>query len=365
MSKSNKSASELSTRQYGSILKKSMLFNLALPLIALPAYAGSSRLTPSNAPIVQVNTVNMSNHLFTAVGQHLRNSDLANKATMPVSSVMYGTSLWGSGYYGQAKLKDRPNSKGIEPESMGGIVAMDKKLNPHTTWGIGYQYDNSDIDGYKRKTKTYTNTGFIYANYSPSNMFVNGIVSYGRSTLKGKNFAWRDSYGERERIKHNVFKGKYHADIWGMQGLTGYKYALQMVDMTPQVGLRYNYIRRHGYNDGTDQQISGKNMDIFTGVIGVTLSKDLYWHDCLKFRPELYGGMTYDFISDRDNAVVWTSDGDRYVIDGKRLNKIGYQVGAGITSELTEKLSLNIGYNGNFRKHFHDNTGILGLSYAM
>lgn len=354
MSKNNKSALELSDGQYVSILRKSMLLNLALPLLAVPAYAEINPLAPSNAPVVQVNTVNMSNHLFAAVGQHLRNGDLANKATMPVNSVLYGTSLWGSGYYGQSKLKDRSHSKGIEPESMGGIVAMDKKLTPHMKMGIGYQYDNTDIDGYKRKTDTDTNTGFIYAEYQPNAMFINGIVSYGRSSLKGKNFALGDN-----------IRGKYHADLWGMQGLTGYKFTTHWADMTPQMGLRYNYIKRHGYNDGADQQVSGKNMDIFTGVIGLTLSKDLYWHDCLKMRPELYGGMTYDFISDRDKAVVWAPKYGRYVVDGKRLNEIGYQVGAGITSELTEKLSLNIGYNGSFRKDFHDNTGIIGLSYTM
>lgn len=354
MLRKTKYISVMPNRQSGSTLKKSILFNLALPLLALPAYAEVNPLAPSNAPVVQINTVNMSNHLFAAVGQHLRNGDLANKATMPVSSVMHGMSLWGSGYYGQAKLDDRSHSKGIEPESMGGIVAIDKKLTPHMKMGIGYQYDNTDIDGYKRKTDTDTNTGFIYAEYQPNAMFVNGIVSYGRSTLKGKNFALKDS-----------IRGKYHADLWGMQGLTGYKFSTHMLDMTPQMGLRYNYIKRHGYNDGAEQQISGKNMDIFTGVLGLALSKDLYWHECLKLRPEVYGGLTYDFISDRDKAVVWTSQGERYVIDGKRLNKIGYQIGAGITSELTERLSFNIGYLGNFRKNFHDNSGIMGLSYAM
>ena len=353
MLKYTKSASGLLKRQYGSVLKKCMLNALALT-VALPVYAADNPTAPSNAPVTQVVTTNMNNHLFAAVNNQLRGSSLGRKSGMSVDNMWHGMSVWADTYYGYTKLDNRPDTYGFDIDGMGGIIGMEKQLSSHVKMGAGYQYDAADISGHKRKTKAKSNTGFIYAEYQPNAMFLNGIIAYGQSTYRDKNHAPAET-----------IRGKYHADMFSMQTLTGYKYAWHAMDITPQMGLRYNYIKRHGYKDGADQYVSGKNMDIFTGIAGLAISKDLYWHECLKFRPELYGGLSYDFVSNRDNAIVNVAGGEDYVVKGKRLNRMGFQVGAGITSELTEQLLMNVSYLGNFRQDFYDNSGLIGLSYKM
>ncbi len=354
MLKYTKSALGFLTHRYGSVLKKCTLLNLSMLAAALPAYAENNPATPSNAPVTQVVTTNMNNHLFEAINKQLRSSDLGHKSTTSSNNMWHGVSVWADTYYGYTKLDNRPDTYGFDIDGMGGIVGVEKQMTAHMKMGAGYQYDAADVDGHKRKNKARSNTGFIYAEYQPNAMFLNGMIAYGQSTYRDKN-----------KAPVKTIRGKYHADMLSMQTLTGYKYSWSQIDLTPQMGLRYNYIKRHGYKDGADQYVSGKNMDIFTGLLGVNISKDLYWHECLKFRPELYGGLSYDFVSNRDNAIVNVAGGENYVVKGKRLNRMGFQIGAGVTSELSEKLTMNLSYLGNFRQDFYDNSGLLGLSYAL
>lgn len=354
MLKYTKSALGLLKHQYSSVLMKCTVLNLALAITSLPANAADNQTAPSNAPVTQVVTTNMNNHLFKTIYNNLRDSDLEHNSSVSSKNMWNGMSVWADTYYGYTKLDNRPNTNGFDIDSMGGIIGVEKQITAHMKMGAGYQYDAADISSHKRKNKAKSNTGFIYAEYQPNAMFLNGIIAYGQSSYRDKNHAPAET-----------IRGKYHADMFSMQGLTGYKYTLYAMDMTPQIGLRYNYIKRHGYKDGADQYVSGKNMDIFTGLMGINISKDLYWHECLKFRPELYGGLSYDFVSNRDNAIVNVAGGEGYVVKGKRLNRMGFQISAGVTSELTEKLTINLSYFGNFRQDFYDNSGILGLSYAM
>lgn len=354
MLKYTKSALGFLRRQYSSVLLKCTVLNLAVAIAAIPAKAADNPAMPSNAPVTQVVTTNMNNHLFGAINKQLRGSDLGHIIKTPVNNMWHGMTVWTDTYYGYTKLDNRPDTHGFDIDGMGGIVGIEKQMTAHMKMGAGYQYDAADIDGHKRKNKARSNTGFIYAEYQPNAMFLNGMIAYGQSTYRDKNHA---------PVK--TIRGKYHADMLSMQTLTGYKYSWSQIDLTPQMGLRYNYIKRHGYKDGADQYVSGKNMDIFTGLLGVNISKDLYWHECLKFRPELYGGLSYDFVSNRDNAIVNVAGGENYVVKGKRLNRMGFQIGAGVTSELTEKLTMNLSYLGNFRQDFYDNSGLLGLSYAL
>ena len=107
-------------------------------------------------------------------------------------------------------------------------------------------------------------------------------------------------------------------------------------------------------------------MDFFTGVLGFKLGKDLYYNmNCNVMRPEIYLGITYDFVSDRDNAIVNLGNGSSYAINGKRLDRMGYEMGAGVTAELNDKWTGSLSYLGDLRNHYQNHSGMLTLSYAF
>ena len=233
-------------------------------------------------------------------------------------------------------------------------MIIDKKLTSAVKVGVGYQFDNSDVDGFRRDVDVDTNTAFVYTEYKPSKWFVNGVASRNWSTFK-----------EKKKALGETFKAKYHADTYALQGLTGYEFITEYGDITPMGGLRYNHIRRHGYKDTATQVVSGKDIDVLTAVAGVKIAKDGYGIGCHLFRPEAYVGVTYDLVSDRDNAVVNLANGASYTVYGKRLNRFGVEAGVGLTAELTDKLSANINYMGGFRKDYQNHTGMIGLKYAF
>lgn len=408
MLKYSKSALGLLNAQYRSVLKKCLLLNFGLMILALPAQAAETELgdliasiggtsnnvqtadawgsgddfsnptsqqladkimaesttnpeetkdaltalAPSDAPITQEVTLNANNRMFTAVGNHLRNANMSVKDNMTMKKNDNGISLWTDGYYGYSKLKKHGSHNGFSADSWGMVIGMDKQLGHSAKIGAGYQFDHTKIDSSNRDNKVYTNTGFIYGEYKPNAWFINAIAAYNHG-----------SYHEKKRPFGETYKDRYHADTFGMQTLTGYEYTGKYMDLTPQMGLRYNYIRRHGYVDTAGQDVSGKNLDTFSGLIGLKISDDLYGFNCLPMRPEMYLGMTYDFVSNRDNAIVELTNGSSYAIHGKRLDRFGYEVGAGVTVDLTEKFAMNLNYLGGLRAHYQNHTALLGMKY--
>lgn len=155
----------------------------------------------------------------------------------------------------------------MEGLSRGVISGGDKKLDNHVKVGVGFQYNDSDIDGFRRELEVDTLTGFIYGEYRPSDWFINGAFSYGRSDYKEKKYA----FGKK-------FENKYDADTYSMQVLTGYEFKY----VTPEVGARYYHIKRYGYEDGMGQKVSVSNMDSLRGVLGLSSS-----HEFGIFIPEV------------------------------------------------------------------------------
>lgn len=151
-------------------------------------------------------------------------------------------------------------------------------------------------------------------------------------------------------------KDNYSAEVFSMQALTGYDFKY----VTPEIGTRYYRIKRHGYDDSIGQSVSGKNMDLLRGVAGLRMS-----HEYGIFKPEIYAGVTYDFISDEDFAVVSLPNGSSYAVAGKRIARFGTELNGSITARVTDNTSVTLGYEGKFRTHYHSNTGIVNVKYEF
>ena len=106
-------------------------------------------------------------------------------------------------------------------------------------------------------------------------------------------------------------------------------------------------------------------MSVMTAVASAKFSKDMYGYDCQYMRPEAYFAVTYDLVSDRDNAVVSLTNGSGYVVRGKRLNRLGVEVGAGITAEITKHFDINVKYVGAFKNDYQNHTGYIGIRYKF
>ena len=299
-------------------------------------------IVPVDAPESQVAATNMADKLLLTVGKYLSNQDIGGLTS---GDTLQDVTLWAKGYYGKSKLSNYGKIKGFDSTNKGIVAGLDKKLNKSVKLGGGFQYDANDVDGYRRDIDVNTLTGFVYGEYRPNNWFVSGVASYGKS-----------DYDEEKYALGIRIKDKYSVDIYSLQALTGYEFKY----VTPEAGARYYRIKRHGYEDNIGQSVSGKDMDLLRGVLGLRTS-----YEFGMFKPEVYAGITYDFVSDKDNAIVSLPNGSSYMVDGKRLNRFGTEFSANVTARLNDNASVSLGYDGKFRKHYQDHSGMINVKYEF
>ena len=301
-----------------------------------------SVVTPQEAPSVQSEAMDMTDKLLLTLGKYLSNQDTGGLSS---GDALQDVSIWAKGYYGKSKLANNGEVKGFDAKNKGVIAGFDKKLNKAVKVGVGFQYNDSDVDAYRRDVEVDSLMGFVYGEYRPSRWFVSGVASYGVSDYD------EEKYALGMKIKNN-----YGADIYSLQALTGYDFKY----VTPELGARYYRIKRHGYTDNIGQSVSGEDMDVLRGVAGLRTS-----YQFGIFKPEVYAGITYDFVSDEDNAIVSLPNGSSYTVDGKRLKRFGTEFSANVTAQLTDNTSLGVGYEGKFREHYQDHSGMINVKYEF
>ena len=305
-------------------------------------------LAPNDAPVVQGVSAQIHDILLKRVSYQLRHGTSAEGISSGDEGK--GVSLWAEGYGGKSKLQRRGDHYGFSTDSKGVIIGLDKKIGSAIKIGAGFQYDDTEVDGYRRDTDVDTETVFAYGEYKPNQWFARGLLSYSMS-----------DYNEKKRVLGNSYRADYSADTYSAQAISGY----DMGYVTPLGGLKYYHIKRHGYEDGLGQKVSGKDMDILTAVGGVRLAKEYTLACGHSIKPEAYLGVSYDLKSDRDNAVVGVANGASYTVHGKRLPRFGVEFNAGLTAELTDRLSANVNYLGAYRDDYQDHTGLIGLKYSF
>lgn len=318
------------------------------------AKQAASALAPEVAPVVPQTETMVAKQIYNAIGTRL--SGGINNANQGVSSgdVLDDAAVWVQGLYNKSKLNNTSKAYGYDADTYGAAFGVEKYVTKTVKLGAGYAYNSTDIDGHNRDTDVHTSTLFAYSEYKPNNWFVNGIMSYG----------WSD-YKEKKHSTVDV-KSKYDVDTFGLQAMTGYDFNLpQAFTLTPEAGVRYAHIDQDGYTDDAGQSVKGHNGNIWTGVAGAKLSKAFAADNGMIFKPELRLAATYDLKNDKGNSFVTLANGTSYSVQGTALKRFGVEVGAGLTADLSDNVELSMGYEGRFRSHYQDHTGLINAKYKF
>ena len=318
------------------------------------AKEADSALAPDVAPVVSQTETTVANQIYSAIGTRL--SGGINNANQGISSgdMLDDAAVWVQGLYNKSKLNNTSKAYGYDADTYGTAFGLEKYVTKATKLGAGYAYNSTDIDGHNRDTDVHTSTLFAYGEYKPNNWFVNGIASYG----------WSD-YSETKHSTVDV-KSKYDVNTFGLQAMTGYDFNLpQAFTLTPEAGVRYARVEQDGYVDDAGQSVKSHNSDIWTGVAGAKLSKAFAADNGMIFKPELRLAATYDLKNDKSNTLVTLANGTSYSVQGTALKRFGVEVGAGVTADLSDNVELSMGYEGRFRSHYQDHTGLINAKYKF
>ncbi|MBQ2810837.1 MAG: autotransporter outer membrane beta-barrel domain-containing protein, partial [Alphaproteobacteria bacterium] len=240
----------------------------------------------------------------------------------------------------------------FDSQTKGVALGVEKNMAENTKVGIGYAYSQTEIDGLHRSTDVDTHTAFLYAEYKPSNWYLNAIATYGMS-----------DYAENKNVSSVVVNADYDAQTYGLQLLSGYDMQVGGFGFTPETGLRYVHIEQDSYTDTAKQNVSSNNNDILTGIIGAKINKTIKLNNQAYITPEVRVAATYDMINDDASSVVTLANGSAYTVNGESLKKFGLEFGTAVTAQINDNFNFSLGYEGKFKKDYQDHTGLLNAKY--
>jgi hypothetical protein len=298
-----------------------------------------SSVAPAPLPSSSTIMTSLTDRLMLTVDNRLSTAKVTGMSSGD-DVVLNGYNLWAKAYQGESKLNNY-----FDADNRGIIAGMDRKITPEYTLGFGFQYDENDIDTSNREIYIKTASGFVYGQYKPSQWFINATASYGKSY-----------YHENRHALDMKIRDKFSSDIYSLQALSGYEFKY----VTPEIGARYYFIKRHGHQDSVGQDIAAEKMDVLRGVLGLRSSYEIGI-----FKPEVYAGIVYDFVRDNEEAVVSLPNNTRYTVYAKHMKRFGYEFNAGTSAQLADNLSAYIGYEGKYREHYQDHAGILNFKYSF
>lgn len=305
-----------------------------------------STMSAEAAPIVSSASRTHVNQIFGAVSTRLSGGAVASPRGRASGDVLDNSAVWVQGLLNQSKLDDAFNTH------TGGVAfGAEKEILTNVKAGLAYAFAKSDIDSATRDTEVKSHTAVAYGEYKPNNWFVNGMAAY----------TW-SRYEEEKSVLGTDAHAKYDADTISVQATTGYDFDLSGYTLTPTLGMRYVNIDQEAYKDALGTRVSSDNMDILTAMLGLKVAKD-YMIDQIVLTPEARFGVTYDITRSDDNALVTLANGAAYRVQNENLKRMAYEVGAGVTAAIDDRIDFTVSYDGSFRKDYQDHTGLFTVKY--
>ena len=299
----------------------------------------TAKLNPENKPVAHSISSSVQNQVLSLAAGRMTGGTVGRSGG-DLANADYG--IWAQGLYNHSKLNGQ-----FKGDTTGISVGADALIDGKYTIGIGYAYNDTDVDSDSRDTKIESNSLFLYGQYKPNNWYVNAALNYTMG-----------NYTETSNPFGVQFESEYDVDSFGGQVMTGYDFAS---GLTPEIGARYLHISQDAY-DVALGHVDGADMDYLTGVAGIRYAFEIESDMELKFRPELRAAATYDFLSDAAVATITAPGSVSYVIDADRLSRFGGEFGIGLAAEW-RGLTVSLNYDLDLHEDYTSQTGMLKFRY--
>ena len=304
-----------------------------------------AKLNPDDKPVAQSVASSVQNQVLSLAAGRMSGASVGRSGG-DLTSADYG--MWVQGLYNHSKYNGR-----FSGDTMGISVGADTLIDGKYTLGIGYAYNDTDVDSNSRDTAIESHSVFLYGQYKPNEWYVNAALNYTMSNYTES----ADVYGVK------LADAEYDVNSFGGQIMTGYDFVAgnPASIFTPEVGVRYLHVAQDAYQ-GTLGDVDALDTDYLTGVAGVKYAFEIESASELKFRPELRAAATYDFMSDAAVATVNAPGNVSYVIDADRLSRFGGEFGIGLTAQY-RGLDVSLNYELDLHEDYTSQTGMLKFRY--
>lgn len=312
----------------------------------------ASKLGADANPVVASQEASSHDVLFSVVSNELNGAGGAIAEGKSSGDFFKKATAWVRGLFNKADHESTSKSAGFNSDTYGVAFGIDKELDNNVRAGFGYANSQTDIESVGRDTDVDTNSLFVYAKYKPADWYVNTMLAY----------SWSE-YDEKKSILGVNAGAKYDIDTIALQSMYGYETKFKSYDLTPEFGFRYLHIDQDSYTDKLGSKVASNQEDVLTLVAGAKIAKDYTLDNGTILRPELKAALTYDLFDADNSANVLLANGAGYTVDGEKLDRLGFELGAKVSTFATEKTELSAGYLTRFREDYQDHTLTFDVKY--
>ncbi len=258
--------------------------------------------------------------------------------------------LWGRA--GASFAEYEPSGvNGFDSDTYAVSLGLDGDINEHLRMGLAVFYSDTKVD----ETGTGANSNqdiegyglLLYGTYRPEDFYVNATLGLGmneydsrRSAAGGLNTA---NYDGRQFMARAEVGKVFTQDAW---------------DLSPHVGLRFNYVEIDGYTETgiLPTTVASQSLTSLRGVLGLSGRYTHTLEDGAKLIPEAYIRGLQE-LADPNEAITGTVvGGGTFVSQTQKRDKFSYAVGGGLTYEMDDQFSVRFLYDGEFQTDYQEHS---------
>ena len=303
--------------------------------------AESAKLKADDKPVAHSVATSVQNQVLSLASGRMSGAANVGRSGGDLADADYG--VWAQGLFNKSKLNGQ-----FDGYTRGVAVGADALIDGDYTIGIGYAYNSTDVHAENaRDTDIESNSIFVYGQYKPAQWYVNAALNYTMA-----------DYTETTNAFGVDINSEYDVTSFGGQVMGGYDFAS---GLTPEAGVRYLHVSQDDYNNGL-ADIKVGDTDYLTGVAGVKYAFNIDTEKGLSLRPELRAAATYDVLSDEAIATVTMPGAASYIVDSKRLSRLGGEFGIGLTANY-KGVEVSLNYDLDLHEDYTSQTGMLKFRY--
>ncbi len=334
-------------------------FNEAAGALSLAAQSGDAsavseakKLGAGEAPVVLAQEIGTHDVLFGVVTSELNGEQGAMARGLASGDYFKKATAWIRGLFNKADHESTSKSAGFTSDTYGVAMGIDSEVSSNTRLGFGYANSQSDIDSEGRSTDVDTNSLFVYSKYQPQDWYINTVLAY----------SWSE-YDEKKSVMGYNASAKYDVDTIALQSMYGYETKFKEYDLTPEFGFRYMHIMQDDYTNKLGTKVGSNTEDVLTAVAGAKIAKNYTLESGSIVRPELRAALTYDLFDADNTASVALANNSSYIVKGEKLDRLGLELGAKVSTFATDKVELSAGYLTRLREDYQDHTFTFDVKY--
>lgn len=267
--------------------------------------------------------------------------------------------LWGRA--GASFAEFTPSGvNGFDSDTYAVSLGLDGDVVPDVRVGIAGFYSDTKVD----ETGSTANSNqdiegygvLLYGSYRPEAFYANATLGYGVNR-----------YDSRRRALGGVNSASYDGSQFMSRLEIGKVFTDGKWDVSPHVGMRLNIVSIDGYTETgpLPTTVSGQNLLSARGVLGLSGRYTHVEEDGRKIIPEAYIRGIQEFADPNEAITGTVIGGGTFVSRSAERDKFAYGIGAGLTYEMDESLSLRFLYDGELQEDYQEHSLTAAVRYQF